>query len=242
MPNLPLVFTISNDDPAVRIGNLLQIQMESLMYKLFYYPRNASWAPHLVLKELGVSHELVLVDRKTNAQKSEEYIALNPTGRIPTLTDGDLIIFESAAICLYLCDKHTESTLAPKIGDPLRAEFLQWLFYLNSTLQAELMVYFYPGKHTTNSDQTAAIIAAQEARITDMFILLNKALEGKEYLVGNTLSACDFFLFMLSHWADEFTRPPLAFVNLGNYLRRLAKLKSLQEVCKIEGTDLNAYN
>ena len=212
------------------------------MYKLFYYPRNASWAPHLVLKEMGVSHELVLVDRKTNAHKSEEYIALNPTGRIPTLVDGDLVVFESAAICLYLCDQHPQSTLAPKTGDPSRAEFLQWLFYLNSTLQPELMMYFYPGKHTINTHHTSEIIEAQETRITDMFALLDKALEGKEFLVGDHLTICDFFLFMLAHWADEFKKPPLTFVNLGSYLCRLAKLPSLQEVCKIEGTDLSAYN
>lgn len=211
------------------------------MYKLFYYPRNASWAPHLVLKELGVAHELILVDRKTNAQKSADYLALNPTGRIPTLIDGDLTIFESAAICLHLCDQNPQSTLAPKIGDPLRAEFLQWLFYLNSTVQPELMVYFYPNKHTTDAAGTTAIIAAQEARITEMFALLGKALASKEFLVGNTLTVCDFFLFMLSHWADEFKNPPLAFEHLGNYLRRLAKLPSLQAVCKIEGISLDAY-
>ena len=211
------------------------------MYKLFYYPRNASWAPHLVLKEMGVAHELILVDRKTNAQKSADYLALNPTGRIPTLIDGELIIFESAAICLHLCDQNPQSNLVPKIRDPLRAEFLQWLFYLNSTLQPELMVYFYPSKHTTNSNHAIEIIEAQEARITDMFSLLDKALEGKEFLVGNHLTVCDFFLFMLSHWADEFKRPPLAFNNLRSNLSRLAKLPSMQEVCKIEGTGLEAY-
>ncbi len=211
------------------------------MYKLFYYPRNASWAPHLVLKELGVDHELILVDRKTNAHKSADYLALNPTGRIPTLIDGDLVIFESAAICLYLCDQNPQSTLAPKIGDSLRAEFLQWLFYLNSTVQPELMVYFYPSKHTTNNNHAAEIIAAQEARITDMFALLDKALEGKEFLVGNYLTICDFFLFMLAHWADEFKKPPLAFNNLRSYLGRLAKLPAMQEVCRIEGTSLKAY-
>jgi glutathione S-transferase len=211
------------------------------MYKLFYYPRNASWAPHLVLKELGVAHELILVDRKTNAQKSADYLALNPTGRIPTLIDGDLTIFESAAICLHLCDQNPQSTLAPKIGNPLRAEFLQWLFYLNSTVQPELMVYFYPNKHTTDATGTAAIIAAQEVRITEMFALLDKTLASKEFLVGNSLTVCDLFLFMLSHWADEFKQPPLAFEHLENYLRRLAKLPSLQDVCEIEGTSLEAY-
>jgi glutathione S-transferase len=142
---------------------------------------------------------------------------------------------------LHLCDQNPTSTLAPKIGDPLRPEFLQWLFYLNSTLQPELMVYFYPGRHTTDNDGAPAIIAAQEARITDMFAFLDRALEGREYLVGSNLSVCDFFLFMLAHWADEFKKPPLAFDNLRNYLSRLAKLPSMQTVCKIEGTGLDAY-
>jgi len=212
------------------------------MYKLFYYPRNASWAPHLVLKELGVDHELILVDRKINAHKSEDYMKLNPTGRIPTLIDVDLVIFESAAICLYLCDKHPESNLVPKIGDPLRAEFLQWLFYLNATLQPELMIYFYPAKHTLDSNGATAIIEAQEARITDMFALLDKALDGKEFLVGSSLTVCDFLLFTLSHWADEFKKPPLAFGSLARYLRSLAKHSTIQDVCKIEGTNLEAYN
>ena len=162
---------------------------------------------------------------------------MHTTGRIPTLIDGDLVIFESAAICLHLCDQNPQSSLAPKIGDPLRAEFLQWLFYLNSTLQPELMVYFYPNKHTVDANGAAAIISAQEARITDMFALLDKALEGKEFLVGNNLTVCDFFLFMLSHWADEFTKPPLEFDNLRSYLRRLAKLPSIQEVGAIEKTN-----
>jgi len=70
------------------------------MYTLFSYPRNASWAPHLVLAEIGANYELMLVDRKLNTQKANDYLMLNPTGRIPTLIDNELIIFESAAICM----------------------------------------------------------------------------------------------------------------------------------------------
>ena len=83
------------------------------MYQLYYYPGNASLAPHFVLEEMGVDFELVLVDRKSKAQKSSAYMALNPTGRIPTLVDGNLVIFESPAICLHLCEKNTESKLIP---------------------------------------------------------------------------------------------------------------------------------
>lgn len=212
------------------------------MYQLFYYPRNASWAPHLVLEEMGIDYKLVLVDRKSNAHKSEEYIKLNPTGRIPTLAHNDLVIFESAAICLYLCEQNLESNLIPEIESPLRAKFYQWLFYLNSTLQPELMVYFYPSKHTTELGTASTIAEAQESRVTEMFALLNAELEGKNYLIGNDLSVCDYFLFMLSHWASGFKTPPLSFSNLGRYLRELAKREAVIKVCKIEGTSLELYH
>ncbi|ABD82236.1 glutathione S-transferase family protein [Saccharophagus degradans] len=210
------------------------------MYKLFYYPRNASWAPHMVLKEMGVAFELELVDRKREQQKTMAYMQLNPTGRIPTLVDGDLVMHESAAICLHLCEKHPQAGLIPEVASPNRALFYQWLFYLNSTVQPELMVYFYPQKHTT-SDNTAAIKQAQEARVTDMFAFIDSKLEGKEYLVGSSLTVCDYFLFMLAHWASGFNKPPLGYKHLGGYLRMLAKREAVMAVSSSEGTDLTAY-
>ncbi|KDM89792.1 glutathione S-transferase family protein [Photobacterium galatheae] len=211
------------------------------MYQLFYYPRNASWAPHMLLEEIDTVFELILVDRKSEQQKSPEYLKLNPTGRIPTLADNDQIITESAAICLHLCEKHPESNLLPEIGDPDRARFFQWLFYLTTTLQPELMLYFYPDRHTTLPDTANAIASAQEARITDMFAFVDQSLAGKNFLVGDHISVCDFFLFMLSHWASELTRPPLAFEHLGRYLRTLAQRPAIRRACETEGTPLTAY-
>lgn len=65
------------------------------MYQLHYFPSNANAAPHMVLEEIGQKYELVLVDRAKNAQKSKEYLKINPNGRIPVLVDGDLVLFES---------------------------------------------------------------------------------------------------------------------------------------------------
>jgi len=214
--------------------------MERVVYKLFYYPRNASWAPHLVLSEMGVDFELVLVDRKSNEQKSPEYLLLNPSGRIPTLADENTIIFESAAICLYLCEKHPELGLIPVAGSAERAKFYQWLFYLNSTLQPEFMVYRYPEKHTIG-EETKKISIAQESRVTQMFSLINNELEGKEFLVGSNITVCDYFLFMLSHWASGFSHPPLSFNHLGSYLRSMAKREAVVSVCEKERTGLEIY-
>lgn len=196
----------------------------------------------MLLAEMNLDYQLVLVDRKTQAQKDPAYLKLNPTGRIPTLVENSQAIHESAAICLHLCERHPEAGLMPLAGTFERAKFYQWLFYLNASLQPELMVYFYPQKHTQNPVDSAAIKAAQEARVIEMLQHIDAELEGKTYLLGDSLSACDFILFMLCHWADDFPTAPLSLPNLGALLRRIAQRDSVRKVCKIELTDLSAYN
>lgn len=210
------------------------------MYTLFYYPRNASWAPHLILEELGVDFKLELIDRTQNAHKSEDYMRLNPTGRIPTLIVGDQAIFESAAIALYLCEQHPSGDLIPQ--DPIdRARCYQWLLYLCSSVQSELMVYFYPQRHVAEGEQAAQLKAVQETRITEMYALLDKEIANSEFLLGDKISVCDYFLFMLCHWASGFTKRPVDFPNLGRVLRSLARRPAFVKVAKLEGTPLEMY-
>lgn len=211
------------------------------MYRLFYYPRNASWVPHMVLEEMGEKFELILVDRKTEEQKSADYLKLNPTGRIPTLVDGEKVIVESAAICLHLCDKNPGAGLVPAVESSNRTEFFQWLFYLTTTVQPAFMLYFYPEKHTEDVASAGALSKAQEVRLTEMFALIDKALEGKDFLVGDELSICDFYVFMLSFWASRFNTKPLSFSNLGRYLKALAQRPSIKKVCETENTPLTAF-
>lgn len=211
------------------------------MYNLYYYPRNASMAPHFILNELGVDFKLILVDRKTEAQKSAEYLAINPAGRIPTLVDDGVSIFESAAICLHLAEQHPSAQLVPKLTDPERPQFFQWLMYLTNTLQAELMIYFYPKNHTTDDTQTANIVAAQVNRIGDILSLLDNKLKDKDYLVGDRLSVCDYYLLMLLVWCEGFEKPPKAYQNLASYLRNLAKRPAVIKVAKKEGINLADY-
>ncbi|MCJ8339863.1 MAG: glutathione S-transferase family protein [Pseudomonadales bacterium] len=215
------------------------------MYQLFYYPGNASMAPHFLLEELGVEYQLMLVDRKTQAQKSAEYLKLNPTGRIPTLVDtqggSDLVVFESSAICLHLLDKHPDSQLIPDLEDPLRSKFYQWLMYLNNTVQAELMIYFYPDKHTLDASGAQAIASRQEQRLTEMFVLLDSELANKKYLLGDQFTVCDLFLFMLADWADGFSRAPMSMKNLSRTLKLVAQRPSIVQAYKNEGRSLKLY-
>src|SRR5260370_11669273 len=86
------------------------------MYQLHYCPSNANAAPHVVLEEFDQKYDLVLVDRAKNAQKSKHYLKINPNGRIPTLVDGDLAMFEAAAIVLHLVDQQEELMTASTLS------------------------------------------------------------------------------------------------------------------------------
>ena len=211
------------------------------MYQLYYYPNNASLAPHFLLHHMQQPYDLILVDKKANGQKSPDYLRLNPAGRIPTLVVNDQPIFESAAICIHLCESHPEFGLIPPLGHPARPLFFQWLAYLNNTLQAELMVRYYPHRHTNDESAIPSVVAAQDDRIGEALSVINDQLALQPYLLGQDLSACDYFLFMLAEWCLPVKRSPLTFPHLAAYLQRLCALPTIQAVCEIEGMDLTPF-
>ncbi len=112
--------------------------------RLHYAPDNASLIIRLALDELGLPYETVLVDRRSKAQFSPAYLDLNPNGTIPVLETPNGVLFETAAILLWLSE--TTGQLAPQQGDRLRAEFLKWMFWCSNTFQIDLRHFFYPEK------------------------------------------------------------------------------------------------
>ena len=179
------------------------------MYQLHYFPANANAAPHMLLEELGVKYDLLLVDRAKNAQKSKEYLKINPNGRIPALVDKDLVMFEAAAIVLHLVDQHPDKGLAPKIGTPERAKFYQWLTFLTNSLQEELMIWQYPDRLAgDDAAATAVVKRGAEARASTFLDVIEDHLKANGPLfLGDKLSAVDFYLVMLARWARPDGHP-----------------------------------
>lgn len=211
------------------------------MIKLYYYPGNANLAPHMLLEELGVAYELVLVDRDRNAHNSPEYLTLNPTGRIPTLIDGELVLYETAAICLHLVDRHPEAGFAPAVGTAARAEFYKWLIYLTNTLQAELITYFYPERLADDDAMAAQIKQHAEARISKMLDLIENTLAANSagrcgpYLLGAHYTAVDPYLMMLSRWTRMMDNPARTRSHLGRYLELVSARPAVQRAFAAEG-------
>jgi glutathione S-transferase len=166
------------------------------MYGLHYYPANANASPHILLEDIGAQYELLLVDRAVNGQKSKEYLKINPMGRIPTLVDRDIVLFEAAAIVLHLVDAHPDAGLAPKVGTPERAKFYQWLTFLTNSLQEELMIYQYPERLAGDDAAATAIVKrGAKARASAFLDVIDDHLKANGPLfLGDKLSAVDFYL------------------------------------------------
>jgi glutathione S-transferase len=206
------------------------------MYQLYYYPDNASLAPHLVLEEIGAPFELVYLDRARNAHKAPDYLKLNPHGRIPTLVDGGLVLYEAAAICLHLADRHPRAGLAPEIGSVERAHFYKWLVYLTNTVQAEMSPYYYPHRWADDEAGAASVKRRAEARMGEMFDGMEDSLAGGgPYLLGNRFSAADLYLLMLAGWSRPFERPAGTRPRLARLLEQVVARPAVQRGFAAEG-------
>ncbi|WP_455183255.1 glutathione S-transferase family protein [Azospirillum palustre] len=201
----------------------------------------AAMAPHILLREIGDPFELRLLDRDKAEHKSAAYLALNPHGRVPTLVDGDLVLYEAAAICLHLADSHLEAKLAPAIGTPERAEFYKWLVYLTNSVQAEMLLYFYPERYVEGVQAQATFKTATETRLNGHFDGLDRALAGRTWLLGDTYSAVDPYLFMLCRWTRFMGRPARTLDNLGPYLARVLERPAVKAALQAEGLGAPFY-
>ena len=206
------------------------------MLTLHYFPSNASMTPHMLLEELGVPYELTLVDRTRQAHQSPEYLKLNPNGKIPVLVDGELVLYETAAICLHLADTHPQAGLAPALGTPQRAHFYKWLMWLTNTLQAEMPLYFYAERWADGPEGAAQVKVHAETRIATMVDQLEAELarHGGPWLLGERFSLLDPYTLMLCRWTRGMARPARTLPRLGDYLQRVLARPAVERAFKQE--------
>lgn len=198
--------------------------------QLHYFPGNASLIPHILLRELGLPFQLVYVDRSVQAHKSPEYLQLNPNGLIPVLVDGEEVIYETAAICLHLAQRHAlvhpEATLIPPQATAQRTHLYKWLMWLTNSLQASLIIYFYPERWVDVGHVEAAeeVRRHAQARVVDLLQQLDDELARHPgpWFMGEQYTLLDPYVFVLCRWTRGFkSRPARDFARLGPYLQAM---------------------
>lgn len=202
---------------------------------LYYAPGSASMLAHWLLIELGVPHALRLVDTAAKAQKSPEYLALNPNGVVPTLVTDGKPQYEAAALAMLLAERHPQAGLAPAPDDPRRADYLQWMFNLANMVQPLFRQWWYPGEPAgeANADAVRAHCAprieAEWSRI-DAHLAANGP-----YLLGDAPSAADFYLTMLMRWSRNMPKQAIEWPHLAALAARMKARPSFAELYSREG-------
>ena len=197
-------------------------------------------APHAVLREIGCPFELVRVDISKGENRAPAYLALNPNARVPTLVHGRRVIYESAAILMYLCEAHPEAGLMPQPGAVDRGLFLQWLFWLTNTLQEDLQHWWHADNYLDTEAARHDMKIVAERRLGRMFSQLDSHLgQGGPYMLGERFSGVDIFLAMLCRWTRAMAQPATAYPNLNRLIGLVTARPAWAAMMLAEGIDWN---
>ena len=198
--------------------------------KLFYKPGACSLAPHIVLEELGIGYEAEKVDLKTKVTESgADFLTINPKGYVPALQmDNGEVLTECQAILEYLGDRNPSQNLIPAAGSTARYQIHAWLNFVASELHKGFSPFFKP---STPQEWKDACLVILEQRLS----YVDAELAGKDYLMGDTFTVADAYLFTILGWARYIQLDLAKWDNLAAYQARLAQRPAVVAAMKAEG-------
>lgn len=196
------------------------------MIEIYGTPKSRAFRVYWVMEELGLTYKSIPITPGKESH-SAEFLKLNPNGKVPALKEGDFILFESAAICYYLCTKSPKQTLVPKEGTKERALVDQWMFWCMSELeQAPWAIskhsYVYPEQY-----RTANALDGPKYEFANYEKVLLKTLNQNKYLLGDHYTLADIFVAHTLNWANSMGL--VSEERLKEYAKTLKELPSFNK-------------
>jgi len=166
--------------------------------KFYHNPQSRATMTHWLLEELGIDYEIMPVAYDDGSMRTPEFLAINPMGKIPAITDGDTIVTETTAIAIYLADTYkSPNDLAPAIDDPRRGEYLRWIAYQSACIDPAMM---QAGLKFETKRQQAAWGNVELV----MDVLEQRLAKANPYLFGDWFTAADVLIGGALSWATQF--------------------------------------
>jgi len=200
------------------------------MTKLYYSPGACSLSPHIALREAGLPFSLVMASTKTKKlADGTDYNAINSKGYVPLLElDDGQRLSEGPAIVQYIADQVPASGLAPAAGTMARYRLMEWLNFITSELHKGFSPLFTPGM----PDEAKAMA---QKKLGERLAWVDGQLAGKTYLMGDTFTVADAYLFTVADWGKYVGVDISGLHNLSAYMGRVAARPAVQEALKAEG-------
>lgn len=199
---------------------------------LYYKPGACSLAAHIALREAGVAFELEQVD--TAAQKTAsgaDFTAINPKGYVPALRlDDGQVLTEGAAVLQFIADRAPESGLAPKPGTLERTRVQEHLNYVASELHKAFSPLFSDTPLADAARKSAEAVVARRLDYIDRLLS-----DGRSYLLGDTYSVADAYLFVVANWAKPTGIGLDRWPHVAAFTARVAERAPVRDALRAEG-------
>jgi glutathione S-transferase len=198
--------------------------------KLYYSPAACSLSPHIALYEAGLKFDAVLASTKTHKlADGTDFYSINPLGYVPVLEldDGTRLI-EGAAIVQYIADQAPDKELAPANGTIERYKLQSLLHFISTELHKNFGPLFKPG-------MPPEVQQMAKDSISGRLQWIEGQLAGKQYLMGDTFTVADGYLFNVTNWAAFVKLDLSPYTNLLAYRERIASRPAVQQAMKAEG-------
>ncbi|HXJ35753.1 MAG TPA: glutathione S-transferase family protein [Candidatus Eisenbacteria bacterium] len=191
------------------------------MITLYHSAQSRSVRPRWMLEEIGVPYDLRRVNLEAGEQKTPEFLKINPNGAVPALVDGEVKLFESGAISQYLADRFPEKRLAPPVGTPARGYYYQWIHFGLCTIEPPLLTIFLHTVAKPESERIPQLLEPARQQLRAALAVLDRALAGHTFLVGDDLTTGDVMVASTLAWAQMLGLLDASFPATAAYLGRL---------------------
>jgi len=194
--------------------------------KLYTSPGSCSSASHIALLEAGADFELVKLNLKTDRllPDGRHLTDINPKGYVPVLElDDGALVTENVAILQYIADQFPDSKLAPPNGTLERTRLHEWLGYINSEIHKTYGMFFNPA---LPDEMRKFFMSRLDVRLA----YVNSALEGGDFLMGDTFTVADCYLFIVTGWSEMFGYDLSPHNNIVAWRARVGARETVQEV------------
>ena len=182
----------------------------------------------IAVNECDVPCTMHVLNLAQGDQKKPDYLKLNPNGSVPTLVDGDLVLWESAAICQYLADKFPDKRLAPPVGPPERGKYYQWIHYAMSGLEPAAVTIFLHTIQRPEADRVPALVNEAKQQLGAAIKVVDGALTGREWMLGSQFTAADVMVGSTLAWCQMMGMLGDGSPNATAYLGRCAARPAFQ--------------
>jgi glutathione S-transferase len=199
------------------------------MMKLYYAAHTCALASHIALEDAGAKYSTVRIDFAANQQRSPEYLAINPKGRVPALVTERGILTETPAMLAFIAQSFPQARLAPLDDDPFAFAEAQ---AFNSYLCATLHVAHAHRMRGTRWADDAAAIEAMKRKVPDSVGACYELIEGKmlrgPWVMGDNYTICDPYLFTVAQWMEGDGIDPARFPKVSDHRQRMSERSAVR--------------